>query len=102
MSYLNEVTKIGLFQLFCILLWVFADSISEYVRWNYHEYFMIIGIVKMLMMLAFLILCLINSNTLLRNYAAGTSTRFWLLIAINLLPLLYVLFSVLYIAIRFN
>lgn len=97
MSYLNEVAKIGIFQLFCILLWVLADSISDYVRWNYHKYFMIIGIVKMLMMLAFLILCIINSITLLRNYAAGTSTRYWLLIAINLLPLCYVFLSVLYI-----
>lgn len=95
MSLIDDPKRNWVIPPFFLAIGLASGLFYDYIRWNYHDYFWIIGFATLISGVFAIIFSIANSIVMLRNYVGEKEHFKWWKVLSNLLPILLIAYYVL-------
>jgi len=96
MNLLDDPKKSWVIPPFFLILWFIAANIHDFIRFNYHDYFWVVGLIMSAAGILAIIFSIIYSIFSLRQLIKNRPKYGYFYLVMNLSPLLVILFSIIY------
>ena len=96
MNLLDDPKRSWVIPPFFLIIWVITASIHDFIRFNYHDYFWVVGLTMFAAAVLAIIFSLIYSIFSLRQLIKQRTKYSLFFLVMNLSPLLVILLSIIY------
>ncbi|PZR19572.1 MAG: hypothetical protein DI539_13565 [Flavobacterium psychrophilum] len=96
MSLLDDPKKNWVIPPFFLILWAICAFIHDYVRWNFHDFFWVVGLTMFMSAILSIIFSFINSVLMLWQMIFKKNKYHWFIVLMNLSTLLVIIYRSLF------